>query len=59
MEEGPELGPQHLGEQIPLHCPASPLYYVPVEGGRHVEKGLELGPHPSCEQVLFIVQNFH
>jgi hypothetical protein len=37
----------------------SPLYCAPVEGGRHVEEGLELGPHPPGEQVFLLVQNLH
>jgi hypothetical protein len=28
---------------------------VHVENGRHVEEGLELGPHPPVEQVLLLV----
>ncbi len=32
---------------------------VPVEGGRHVEEGLELGPHLPGEQVLLLVQRLH
>ncbi len=35
------------------------LCCVPVEGGRHVEEGLELGPHSPGEQVLLLVQRLH
>ncbi len=37
----------------------SPLYCVPVEGGRHVEDGVELGPHPPGEQVHLLIQCLH
>jgi hypothetical protein len=43
----------------PPPCPDPPIGGVPVEGGRHMEEGLELGPHPPGEQVLLLVQSLH
>ncbi len=52
------LAPILLVSRSYFLSPASPLDCVPVEGGRHVEEGLELGPHPPVELVL-IVQRLH